>query len=56
MNRYIKQNQLLKKSWKLKEYYYMTNYDKSMEIKKEQDETWKKFLFYKELNKAMTRR
>lgn len=53
MNRYVKQNQLLKKSWKLKEYCYIANYDKSVEIREAQDKIWKKFIFYKELNKAM---
>lgn len=53
MNRYIKQNELLKASWKLKECSYDTDYGKSQEIRKEQNEVWKKFVFYKELNKAM---
>ena len=53
MNRYAKQNELLKESWELKEYSYDLEYEKSKRIREEQDKVWKQFIFYKELNKAM---
>jgi hypothetical protein len=57
MNRHKKEMELCRKSRKLRVLKFDTNnMEVAEKINKVQDETYKKFLFYKELNKAISRR
>lgn len=57
MNRHKKEMELSRKSRKLRVLKFDTNnMEVADKINKVQDETYKKFLFYKMLNEAMSRR
>lgn len=57
MNRHKKEMELNRKSRKLRVLKFDTNnMEVAEKINKVQDETYKKFLFYKSLNEAMSRR
>ena len=57
MNRHKKEMELSRKSRKLRLLKFDTNnMEVAEKINKAQDETYKKFLFYKMLNEAMSRR
>ena len=57
MNRHKKEMELNRKSRKLRILKFDTNIiEVANEINKVQDETYKKFLFYKGLNEALSRR
>ena len=57
MNRRKKQMELNRKSQKLRVLKFDTNnMEQAEKINKEQDKAYKMFLFYKEINEAMSRR